>query len=65
MVCGLAAALAERVALKAHPSQVGSDLNWVVVAQRFPVWVRLNSPPPEAMHLGMTASVKIHHGHSG
>lgn len=38
------------------------DLNWVVVAQRFPVWVRLDHPPPEAMHVGMTASVKVHHG---
>jgi multidrug efflux system membrane fusion protein len=42
--------------------QVGRDLNWVVVAQRFPVWVRLDHPPPEAMHVGMTASVKVHHG---
>ena len=42
--------------------KVGRDLNWVVVAQRFPVWVRLESPPPEAMHVGMTASVKVHHG---
>ena len=37
------------------------DLNWVVVAQRFPVWVRLDLPPPDAMHVGMTASVKVHH----
>ena len=42
--------------------QVGRDLNWVVVAQRFPVWVRLDHPPPEAMHAGMTVSVKVHHG---
>ena len=42
--------------------QVGRDLNWVVVAQRFEVWVRLDHPPPEAMHSGMTASVKVHHG---
>jgi multidrug efflux system membrane fusion protein len=40
------------------------DLDWVVVAQRFPVWVRLDSPPPEAMHVGMTASVKVRHGDS-
>ncbi len=25
---------------------VGRDLNWVVIAQRFPVWIRLESPPP-------------------
>ena len=42
--------------------QVGRDLNWVVVAQRFEVWVRLDHPPPEAMHSGMTASVKVLHG---
>jgi multidrug efflux system membrane fusion protein len=42
--------------------KVGRDLNWVVVAQRFPVWVRLHNPPPGAMHVGMTASVKVRHG---
>jgi membrane fusion protein, multidrug efflux system len=40
---------------------VGRDLNWVVVAQRFPVWVRLDSPPSFAMHVGLTASVKVQH----
>jgi multidrug efflux system membrane fusion protein len=40
---------------------VGRDLNWVVVAQRFPVWIRLNRPPPFSMHVGLTASVKVHH----
>jgi multidrug efflux system membrane fusion protein len=44
--------------------KVGRDLDWVVVAQRFPVWIHLDSPPPEAMHVGMTASVKVHHGDS-
>jgi multidrug efflux system membrane fusion protein len=44
--------------------QVPRDLNWVVVAQRFPVWVRLDHPPSDAMHLGMTASVKVHHDRS-
>src|SRR6201996_5762844 len=39
----------------------GRDLDWVVVAQRFPVWVRLDNPPPFAMHVGLTASVKVHH----
>jgi membrane fusion protein, multidrug efflux system len=42
--------------------QTGRDLDWVVVAQRFPVWVRLDHPPPEAMHVGMTASVKVQRG---
>jgi membrane fusion protein, multidrug efflux system len=40
---------------------VGRDLNWVVVAQRFPVWIRLDNPPSLAMHVGLTASVKVHH----
>jgi len=40
---------------------LGRDLNWVVVAQRFPVWVRLQSPGAHAMHVGMTASVKVQH----
>src|ERR1700742_808107 len=40
---------------------VGRDLNWVVVAQRFPVLVRLDGPPPFAMHVGLTASVKVLH----
>lgn len=44
--------------------QVGRDLDWVVVAQRFPVWVHLDHPPPQAMHVGMTASVKVRHGDS-
>lgn len=37
------------------------DLNWVVVAQRFPVWIRLDHPPAQAMHVGLTASVKVTH----
>ena len=40
---------------------VGRDLNWVVVAQRFPVWIRLDNPPLFARHVGLTASVKVHH----
>jgi hypothetical protein len=65
MVCdpvGLAAALAARVALKAFLPKVGRYRNWVVVAQPFPVWVRLDSLQSEALHVGMTASVKVHHG---
>ena len=41
--------------------KTGRDLNWVVVAQRFPVWVKLDHPPEEALHVGMTASVKVDH----
>jgi membrane fusion protein, multidrug efflux system len=40
---------------------IGRDLNWVVVAQRFPVWIRLDRPPAFATHVGLTASVKVLH----
>ncbi len=40
---------------------VGRDLNWVVVAQRFPVRIRLANPPLFARHVGLTASVKVSH----
>ena len=40
---------------------VGRTLDWVVVAQRFPVWVRLDDPPSKLMRVGATASVRVHH----
>jgi multidrug efflux system membrane fusion protein len=42
---------------------VQRSLNWVVVAQRFPVWVRLDDPPEQLMRIGATASVKVEHDH--
>jgi multidrug efflux system membrane fusion protein len=42
--------------------QVNRDLNWVVVAQRFPVWVRLDARGSDALRIGATASVRIDHG---
>ena len=42
---------------------VERSLNWVVVAQRFPVWVRLDDPPEQLMRIGATASVKVEHDH--
>jgi multidrug efflux system membrane fusion protein len=41
---------------------VGRTLSWVVVAQRFPVWVRLDNPPPQLMRIGATVSVRVQHG---
>jgi multidrug efflux system membrane fusion protein len=41
--------------------QVDRNLNWVVVAQRFPVWVRLDEPP-SFVRVGATASVRVSHG---
>ena len=41
---------------------VGRTLTWVVVAQRFPVWVRLDDPPAPLMRIGATVSVRVQHG---
>ena len=41
---------------------VGRTINWVVVAQRFPVWVRLDDPPPQLTRIGATVSVRVQHG---
>jgi membrane fusion protein, multidrug efflux system len=41
---------------------VERSLNWVRVAQRFPVRVRLKEPPQQLMRLGASAVVEIKHG---
>lgn len=41
--------------------EVDRNLNWVVVAQRFPVWVRLDEPSQPFMRIGATASVRVSH----
>jgi len=41
---------------------VERSMNWVRVAQRFPVRVRLESPPQQLMRLGASAVVGIKHG---
>ena len=43
---------------------VGRTINWVVVAQRFPVWVRLNNPPPQLTRIGATVSVRVQRDHN-
>jgi multidrug efflux system membrane fusion protein len=40
---------------------VGRTLSWVVVAQRFPVRVRLEDPPESALRIGATVSVLVRH----
>lgn len=42
---------------------VGRTLSWVVVAQRFPVRIRLDDPPPDALRIGATVSVFVDHDH--
>jgi multidrug efflux system membrane fusion protein len=41
---------------------VERSLNWVRVAQRFPVRVRLEAPPPSLMRIGASAVVEVKHG---
>ncbi len=41
---------------------VERSLNWVRVAQRFPVRIKLENPPPELMRLGTSAVVEVKHG---
>jgi multidrug efflux system membrane fusion protein len=41
---------------------VERSLNWVRVAQRFPVRVRLEAPPSQLMRLGASALVEVRHG---
>lgn len=52
----------ERVALPSAVPYVETSLNWVRVAQRFPVRVRLKNPPPLLTRLGASAVVEVRHG---
>jgi multidrug efflux system membrane fusion protein len=40
---------------------VGRTLSWVVVAQRFPVRIRLDAPPEAVMRIGATVSIQVRH----
>jgi multidrug efflux system membrane fusion protein len=52
----------DRINLPRALPYVERSLNWVRVAQRFPVRIRLENPPPELMRLGATAIVEVKHG---
>ena len=52
----------DRVNIPRSVPYVERSLNWVRVAQRFPVRVRLEQPPQELMRLGASAVVEINHG---
>ena len=52
----------DRVNLPRSVPYVERSLNWVIVAQRFPVRVRLIDPPPNLMSLGATAVIEMKHG---
>ena len=40
---------------------VGRTLNWVVVAQRFPVRILIEHPPPQFMRVGATVAILVRH----
>jgi multidrug efflux system membrane fusion protein len=52
----------DRVNVPRSVPYVERSLNWVRVAQRFPVRVRLEQPPQDLMRLGASAVVEIKHG---
>jgi multidrug efflux system membrane fusion protein len=54
----------ERINLPRSVPFVERSLNWVRVAQRFPVRIRLRDPPRELMRLGASAVVEVRHGQS-
>ncbi|MCP5433815.1 MAG: multidrug transporter subunit MdtN [Alphaproteobacteria bacterium] len=51
-----------RVNLPRSVPYVERSLNWVRVAQRFPVRVRLEDPPQGLMRLGASAVIEVKHG---
>ncbi|AMO24056.1 multidrug transporter subunit MdtN [Ramlibacter solisilvae] len=52
----------ERANVPRSVPYVASSLNWVRVAHRFPVRIKLEEPPPELMRFGASAIVKVEHG---
>jgi multidrug efflux system membrane fusion protein len=52
----------DRVNLPRSLPYVERSLNWVRVAQRFPVRVRIEQPAPRLMRLGASAVVEVKHG---
>ncbi len=51
-----------RINLPRSVPYVERSLNWVPVAQRLPVRIKLENPPPEVMRLGASAVVEVMHG---
>jgi membrane fusion protein, multidrug efflux system len=52
----------DRINIPRSVPYVERSLNWVRVAQRFPVRIRLENPRPELMRLGVSAVVEVKHG---
>ncbi len=52
----------ELIALPRKMPIVPKTLEWVRVAQRFPVRIRLFDPPDDLMRIGASATATVHHG---
>jgi multidrug efflux system membrane fusion protein len=52
----------DKVNLPRSLPYVERSLSWVRVAQRFPVRVRVEQPPPELVRVGASAVVEVNHG---
>jgi multidrug efflux system membrane fusion protein len=52
----------DRINIPRSVPYVERSLNWVRVAQRFPVRIRLENPPPELLRLGASAVVEVKRG---
>ncbi len=57
---GSAVAQIEDLSIAGVPP-VARDLNWIHIAQRFPVRIALEQPPEELMRIGASAVAIIHH----
>jgi multidrug efflux system membrane fusion protein len=57
---GSAVAQPENLSIAGVPP-VPRDLNWVRIAQRFPVRITLEHPPAELMRIGASAVAVVHH----
>ena len=52
----------DRINLPHSVPYVKPSVNWVRVAHRFPVRIRLEGPPPALVRLGASAEVQVRHG---
>jgi membrane fusion protein, multidrug efflux system len=52
----------DRINVPRNTPYVEPSLNWVRVAQRFPVRIKLENPPPGLVRLGASALVEVNHG---
>jgi multidrug efflux system membrane fusion protein len=57
---GSAVAVRDNLSIAGVPP-VARDLNWITIAQRFPIRIALEHPPEDLMRIGASAVAVIHH----